>query len=111
MRLQSALWAGSSPAYKDSLGCSPFCVVYDLEAVVLMVFMVSSLQIAVKERLDEKERVRARKEILLQLDEQGQLSELQNEVQQAQRIGWVNCHRKKREKDLIPGAAVLVFQS
>ena len=97
--------------HKESLGCSPFCVVYDLEAVVLMVFMVSSLQIAVKERLDEKERVRARKEILLQLDEQGQLSELQNEVQQAQRIGWVNCHRKKREKDLIPGAAVLVFQS
>ena len=53
----------------------------------------------------------ARKEILLQLDEQQQLSELQIEVWQAQRAGWVNRHYKKREKDLIHGAAVLVFQS
>ena len=40
-----------------------------------------------------------------------QLSELQSEVRQARRAGWVYHHRKKREKDLIPGAAVLVFPS
>ena len=58
MRLQSALWAGSSPAYKDSLGCSPFRLVYGLEVVVSAEFIVPSVHIAVKkERLDEHESV------------------------------------------------------
>ena len=59
-------------------------------------------RIAVKEQLDEHESVRAKKEALLQLHEQQQLSEVCNDAQQVRRMGGVNHHWRKMEKDLIP---------
>ncbi len=67
-KLDSALWAFRT-AYKVSTGMTPFRMVYGLEAIVPMEFVVPSLRIAIQHKLSDEDSSVFRQEQLLQLDE------------------------------------------
>lgn len=67
-KLNSALWAFRT-SYKVSTGMTPFILTYGLEAVVPMKYIVSSLRIAINEKLSEKESLSFRVDGLMQLEE------------------------------------------
>ena len=67
-KLHSALWAYRT-SYKTSIHSTPFRLVFGLEAVMPIEFLVPNLRIQVQDRLPEIESEQIRLEQLLNLDE------------------------------------------
>ena len=68
LKLTAALWAYRT-SYKVATGCTPFKLVYGLEAVMPWEFLVPSLRVAVAEKWDGHE-LADRIRILENLDEE-----------------------------------------
>ena len=107
-KLSSALWAFRT-AYKVSTGLTPFKLVYGLEAIVPMEFVVPSLRVAMTEKLLPEDSVENRVDQLMQLEEDRIQSSYIASVIRNRRTDWVNRHQKQKifkEQDL-----VLVYRS
>ena len=66
-KLESALWAFQT-SYKVAIGMTPFKMTYGLEAIVPMEFLVTSLRLAVQEKLPMEESKEHRIQKLLKLE-------------------------------------------
>jgi len=107
-KLNSALWAFRT-AYKATTGHTLFSLVYGLEAVVPMEFVVPSLRIALSDRLNQEDSINSRIHDLLELDENRIRSAWTAEAVQKRRKKWMDRDAKFkifREDDL-----VLMFNS
>lgn len=92
-KLDSALWSFRT-AYKVTTGMTPFRLVYGLEAVVPMEFVVPSLRIAIQNRMSPEASVKHRQRYLLQLEEDRVMSAYVAEIVQKRRQAWVNMNVK-----------------
>ena len=102
-KLDSALWLFWT-AYKVSTGMTLFQLVYGIEAVVPMEFVVLSLRISAAHKLPSEESLQHRQEQLLQLEEDRMLSALTVEVIQKRRQAWMSRQIKFKifkEKDWV----------
>ena len=102
-KLDSALWAFRT-TIKVSTGFTPFKLVYGLEAVVPMEFLVPSLRIAAENKLSPADLVNHRFDQLLELEEDRLQSTYVAEIIQQRRQAWVNRNIKFKlfkEKDLV----------
>ena len=107
-KLYSALWAFRT-SFKVATGFTPFKLVYGVEAVVPMEFLVPSLRIAAAEKLGWDESVERRIEQLDRLGEERFNSAYLAQVVQDRRKIWVDRHSKK--KIFRRGDAVLLFNT
>ena len=67
-KLNLALWAFRT-AFKVSTGLTPFRLVYGMEAMVSMEFIVPSLRVAVSNRVIQEDSLKQRLEQLMSFDE------------------------------------------
>ena len=101
--LDSALWAFRT-AFKVSTSSTPFKLVYGLEAVVPMEYLVPSLRVAAENRLSPEDSVNHRLDQLLGLEEDRLQSAYIAEIIQQRRQAWVNRNIKLKifkEDDLV----------
>lgn len=87
-KLDSTLWSFRT-AYKVATGMTPFKLVYGVETVVPMEYVISSLRIAVQHRMSPEESVLHRQQELLKLEEDRILSAYVVEVGQQRRKSWM----------------------
>ena len=87
-KLDSVLWAFRT-AYKVATGMTPFKLVYGMEAVVPMEYVIPSLRLAVQHRLSPEDSVAHRKQELLRLEEDRIYSAYVAEVSQKRRQAWM----------------------
>lgn len=92
-KLNSALWAYRT-TYKTTTGSTPFRLAFGIEVVVPMDYLVSSLRIAVAERLLEKEYEIARLNDLLRLEETRLEGLWHSDVVQTRRKVWCDRNHK-----------------
>jgi hypothetical protein len=109
-KLHSALWAYQT-SYKTSIRLTPFRMVFGLEAVMPLEFIVPSLRIQSEYQLNESESEQARVEQLLQLEEDRIRSMEALEHERWLRKAFVDRHRTRNEERFGIGKAVLLFQS
>lgn len=107
-KLDSALWAFRT-AYKVTTGFTPFKLVYGLEAVVPMEFLVPSLRVAVAHKLSEDDSLQYRMEKLLELEQDRIHSSYVSDVIQQRRQAWIN--RNIKFKLFEKGDLVLLYNS
>lgn len=87
-KLDSALWSLRT-AYKVATGMTPFKLVYGIEAVVPMEYVIPSLRLTVHHRLNPKESILHRQRELLKLEEDRIHSAYTAEVGQHRRQAWM----------------------
>ena len=88
-KLDLALWSFRI-AYKVTTNMTPFRLVYGLEAVVPMEYVVPSLRIAIQAKMTPKDSNHFRETQLMQLEEDRTISAYIAEVIQRRRQAWVN---------------------
>ncbi|MCO5598130.1 hypothetical protein L7F22_052222 [Adiantum nelumboides] len=93
-KLDSALWSFRT-AFKVTTGMTPFRLVYGLEAVVPMEFVVPSLRVTA-EKMTPKLSVQHRSRNLMQLEEDRLVSSYITEVIQRSRKAWVSMNVKSK---------------
>ncbi|WP_219824490.1 hypothetical protein, partial [Enterobacter cloacae complex sp. 4DZ1-17B1] len=91
-KLDSALWSFRT-AFKVTTGMTPFKLVYGLEAMVPMEFVVPSLRVSA-EKQSPKLSVLHRNKYLMQLEEDRLVSSYITEVIQRRRQAWVTKNVK-----------------
>lgn len=104
--MSSALWAYQT-AYKTTTGQTPFNLVYGLEAMVPLEYVVSTLRTMVDGRLPEKQSEEERIHVLLRLEEVRLQSAWQTKLLKGRTKAW--AYRNRKYKLLEVGDAVLLF--
>ena len=104
-KLTAALWIYQT-TYKVTTQMTPFAFMYGLEAVLPIEFEIQSLQLAINERLDTLESLKARLTGLEALNENCQLASQHVEVTQRRRK--VAFHKSNKVRTLKPGMWVMV---
>ena len=104
-KLSAALWAYRT-SYKVATGCTPFKLVYGLEAVMPWEFLVPSLRIAVAEHWDGHELYDRIRNLEL-LDEERHIALQGMIVEKQRRKQWYD--RQLKEKNINVGDMVLLF--
>ena len=107
-KLFAVLWAYRT-AYKVTTGCTPFQLVYGLEAILPMELEKESLRTAVEERMGETESLQARLQDLLKLDEVRSAALLRTEAIQKRRKSYYDG--KFRPKTFNVNDWVLLYDS
>ena len=102
------MWAFRT-ACKVSTGLTPFILVYGLEAVVPMEFIIPSLRVAISKKLSLEESVVHRLDQLRTLEEDRFHSAYVATVIQNRRAAWLNKNLKK--KVFREGDSVLLYSS
>lgn len=93
-RLLVVLWAYRT-TYKVTTGHTLFQLMYGQEAMVPAEYTVSSLRVAVENRLGDTESVNARLYGLIKLDERRLMAQWATEVAQRRREHWHDQHLRK----------------
>ena len=104
-KLTAALWAYRT-TYKVTTRMTPFALMYGLEAVLPIKFEIRSLRLAISERLDTSDSLKARLTGLEALNESRQLASQHVEVTQRRRK--VAFDKSNKERALKPGMWVMV---
>ena len=107
-KLDSAL-CSSRTAFKVTTGMTPFRLVYGLEAVVPMEFVVPSLRVAADQRLPWEASLQIRQQQLNQLEEDRTVSSYVSDIIQSRRQAWVN--RNIKFKIFKEGYWVMLYNS
>jgi hypothetical protein len=94
-KLFAALWAYRT-AYKVTTGCTPFQLVYGLEAILPIELEMESLRIAIDERLGEMESHQSRLQDLEKLDETRKDAVLRMEAIQKRRKSYYDSKLKPK---------------
>lgn len=105
-KLSSALWAYRT-TYKMATRKTPFSLVYGLEAIVPLEYIVPTLRTVVDNRLSEKDSKEERLQRLLQLEEVRFQSSWQMELMKGRTKSWADRNRKYRLLEV--GDDVLLF--
>ena len=104
-KLTAALWVYQT-TYKVTTRMTPFALMYGLEAVLPIEFEIRSLRLAISERLDTSDSLKARLTGLEALNESRQLASQHVEVTQRRRK--VAFDKSNKERTLKPGMWVMV---
>ena len=104
-KLTAALWAYRT-TYKVTTRMTPFALMYGLEAILPIEFEIQSLRLAISERLDTSDSLKARLTGLEALNESRQLASQHVEVTQRRRK--VAFDKSNKERTLKPGMWVIV---
>ena len=104
-KLTAALWAYRT-TYKVTTRMTPFALMYGLEAVLPIEFEIRPLRLAISERLDTSDFLKARLTGLEALNESRQLASQHVEVTQRRRK--VAFDKSNKERTLKPGMWVMV---
>ena len=104
-KLSAALWAYRT-SYKVATGCTPFKLVYGLEAVMLWEFLIPSLRIAEAEKWDGHE-LHDRMHNLEKLEEERLIALQGMIVEKQRRKQWYD--RQLKDKNIHEGDMVLLF--
>ena len=107
-KLDSALWSFRT-AYKVATGMTPFKLVYGIEAVVPMEYVVPSLRLAVQHRLSPEDSILHRQRELLKLEEDRIQSAYAVEISQNRRQAWIS--RQVKFKIFQKGDWVMLYNS
>ena len=107
-KLTAALWAYQT-IYKVTTRMTPFALMYSLEVVLSIKFEIRSLRLAISERLDTSESLKARLTGLEALNKSRQLASQHVEV--TQRCCKVAFDKSNKERTLKPGMWVMVQDS
>ena len=83
-KLDSALWSFRT-AFKVTTGMTPFRLIYGLEVVVPMEYVVQSLRVSSQDKMSPELSVKHRKRYLMQLEEDRTVSSFISEVVQKRR--------------------------
>ena len=94
-KLFAALWAYRT-AYKVTTGCTPFQLVYGLEAILPIELEMESLRVAIDERLGETESHQSRLQDLEKLDETRREALLRTEAIQKRRKSYYDSKLKPK---------------
>lgn len=105
-RLPSVLWAYRT-TYKVTIGQTSFQLMFGQEAVVPVEFMVSSLRIAIDNRLGDMESLRERLYALNKLDERRMMVQWATETAQRRQKTWHDKHLRRMQ--FTPEQLVLKF--
>ena len=100
---------GIQAAYKVSTGMTPFRMVYGLEAIVPMEFVIPSLRVAIQHKLTDVESSVYRQEQLLKLDEDIIQAAHMTEAIQRRRQAWMD--RNLKHKMFSEGDWVLLYNN
>jgi len=107
-KLQEALWAYRI-TYKDSIGFTPYQLVYGKQALLPIEFQIHTFKLAAELGLDLSEAQKERIMQLNQLDEMRQAAVEHNTLIQQQRAHWHDKYIKK--KQFKEGDWALLFDS
>jgi hypothetical protein len=94
---------------KNLTGHTPFKLVYDQEAVVLLEFLVPNLRVAAITQMTECGTIQERLNQLLAMEEDRILAGFHQQVQKARDKSWHDRHIKK--KTFKEGDLVLLYDS
>lgn len=107
-KLDSVLWAFRT-AYKVATGMTPFKLVYGMEAVVPMEYVIPSLRLAIQYHLSPEDSINHRKQELLKLEEDQIYSTYVAEISQKRRQAWMT--RQVKFKIFQKGDWVMMYNS